>query len=270
MLVLVLKILGPVFLFGVSVVREWSMLRDKSTRQRAALVLGMGAVVTIAAAIGLVIDHNNQDAKLAAEQEDSAELRQKVTETLEEVTRARGQVEATRKELGDLKESTDAVVALYPNLPEREALELVVEELRELRARSAELEDQLTGLRLYSAVAKRDVLGYPDPYEAKSVISYSDDLTLALGDTWVERGGGFHPRCDQPTLDKFHAVTVSHPSFPFTYYALSECAFEAGKDTWRQYTDRALGILERTIQFKPPHRQHVQAYERLRARLEQQ
>ena len=186
MLVLVLKILGPVFLFGVSVVREWSMLRDKSTRQRAALVLGMGAVVTIAAAIGLVIDHNNQDAKLAAEQEDSAELRQKVTETLEEVTRARGQVEATRKELGDLKESTDAVVALYPNLPEREALELVVEELRELRARSAELEDQLTGLRLYSDVAKRDVLGYPDPYEAKSVISYSDDLTLALGDTWVE------------------------------------------------------------------------------------
>ena len=65
--------------------------------------------------------------------------------------------------------------------------------------------------------------------------------------TQVERGGGFHPRCDQPTLDKFHAVTVSHPSFPFTYYALSECAFEAGKDTWRQYTDRALGILERTI-----------------------
>ena len=113
-------------------------------------------------------------------------------------------------------------------------------------------------------------LGNPGPYEAKSVISYSDDLTLALGDTWVERGGWFHPRCDQPTLDKFHAVTVSHPSFPFTYYALSECAFEAGKDTWRQYTDRALGILERTIQFKPPHRQHVQAYERLRARLEQQ
>ncbi len=115
MFVLVLKILGPVFLFGVSVVREWSMLRDKSTHQRAALVLGMGAVVTIVAAIGLVIDHNNQAAKLAAEQEDSAELRQKVTETLEGVTRARGQVEATRKELGDLKESTDAVVALYPN-----------------------------------------------------------------------------------------------------------------------------------------------------------
>ena len=89
MFVLVLKILGPVFLFGVSVVREWSMLRDKSTHQRAALVLGMGAVVTIVAAIGLVIDHNNQAAKLAAEQEDSAELRQKVTETLEGVTRAR-------------------------------------------------------------------------------------------------------------------------------------------------------------------------------------
>ena len=113
-------------------------------------------------------------------------------------------------------------------------------------------------------------MGYPNPYEANSVISYSDDLTLALEDTWVEGGGRYRPRCDQPTLDKFHAVTVSHPSFPFTYYALSECAFEAGKDTWRQYTDRALGILERTTQFEPPHRQHVQAYERLRARLEQQ
>ena len=270
MFVLVLKILGPVFLFGVSVVSEWSMLRDKSTRQRAALVLGMGAVVTIAAAIGLVIDHNIQAAKLTVEQKESAALRKTVTETLEEVTRARGQVEATRQELGDLKESTDAVVALYPNLPEREALELVVEELRELRGRSAELEDQLTGLRLYSDVSKRDILGYPDPYKAKSVISYSDDLTRALEDTWVERGNQYHPRCDQPTLDKFLAVTVSHPSFPFTYYALSECAFEAGKDTWHQYADRAVGLLERTTQFEPPHRQHIQAYERLRARLEQQ
>ena len=75
MFVLVLKILGPVFLFGVSIVSEWSMLRDKSTRQRAALVLGMGAVVTIAAAIGLVIDHNIQAAKLTVEQKESAALR---------------------------------------------------------------------------------------------------------------------------------------------------------------------------------------------------
>ena len=117
---------------------------------------------------------------------------------------------------------------------------------------------------------QRDVLGYPDPYKAKSVISYSDDLTRALEDTWIERGDQYHPRCDEPTLDKFLAVAVSHPSFPFTYYALSVRAFEAGKDTWHHYADQALGILERTTQFVPPHRQHVQAYERLRARLEQQ
>ena len=157
-----------------------------------------------------------------------------------------------------------------PGLTEEEALDLLAEELRELYERTASLGDQLTGVRLYSDVSKRDVLGYPDPYKAKSVISYSDDLTRALEDTWVERGDQYNPCCDQPTLDKFLAVTVSHPFFPFTYYALSVCAFEAGMDTWRQYADHALGILERTTQFEPPHRQHVQAYERLRARLEQQ
>ena len=265
-LALVLKVLAPLLSYYAVYRSERKKQQDKSMWE-AAKRTGVPAAGAVLFAAGLVVDHMIQTASVEAAREQVTEEQQARKWALEDAARS-------RQERQRIEKLTAEAVAILrernPGLTEEEALDLLAEELRELYERTAGLEDQLTGLRLYSDVSTRDVLGYPDPYKAKSVISYSDDLTRALEDTWVERGDQYHPRCDQPTLDKFLAVTVSHPSFPFTYYALSVCAFKAGKDTWHQYTDRALGILERTTQFEPPHRQHVQAYERLRARLEQQ
>lgn len=260
-----LKIVVPLLSFAFVAHREWSNQRDKSIRELARRTAGK-AVIAVLVAAGLVADHIRQAASVEAAREEVAEERQARERALEEAARARR--ERQRIE-GLTAEAVSILQERNPGLTQEEALGLVGEELRELYERTAGLEGQLTGLRRYSAVSKRDVLGYPEPYKAKSVISYSDDLTRALEDTWVERGNEYHPRCDQPTLERFRALTASHPSFPFTYYALSVCAFRAGKDTWRQHTEHALEILEHTTQFEPPHRQHVQAYEHLRARLEQ-
>ncbi len=62
----------------------------------------------------------------------------------------------------------------------------------------------------------------------------------------------------------------SHPSFPFTYDALSECAFRAGDDAWRQHGDRALEILRPITRIAGHHRHHAEVYHCLRSRLEQQ
>ena len=265
-LALVLKVLAPLLSYYAVYRSERKKQQTESvwvTAKRTG-VLAAGAVVIAA---GLVVDHMIQTASVEAAREQVAEEQKAREWALEDAARS-------REERQRIEELTAEAVAILqernPGLTEEEALGLLAEELRDLYERTAGLEDQLTVLRRYSDVSKRDILGYPEPYEAKSVISYSDELTLALEDTWVERGDEYHPRCDQPTLERFLAVTVSHPSFPFTYYALSVCAFEAGTDTWRQYTEHALEILGRTTQFEPPHHQHVQAYEHLRARLEQQ
>ena len=265
MYVLGLKVLVPLLSFALVARREWSKQREKSVGELARQTAGK-AVIAVMVAASLVADHTIQSASVETAREQVAEERRAREWALEEAARARQERQRieglTAEAVGILRERN-------PGLTEEEALGFLAEELRELYERTAGLEDQLTGLRRYGAVSKRDVLGYPEPYKAKSVISYSDDLTRALEDTWVERGDEYHPRCDRPTLDKFLALTVSHPSFPFTHYALSVCAFKAGKDTWRQHTEHALEILEHTTQFEPPHRQHVQAYEHLRARLEQ-
>ena len=62
----------------------------------------------------------------------------------------------------------------------------------------------------------------------------------------------------------------SHPSFPLTHDALSECAFRAGDDAWRQHGDRALEILRHITRIAGHHRHHAEVDHCLRSRLEQQ
>ena len=108
--------------------------------------------------------------------------------------------------------------ARYPDLTGKEALDRVAEEIRELREGSADLEDQLTGLKMYSDVAELNVLG--DPGTAGSGLRYSSALTRALEGTWDERDGQLYQRCDQTSLAKFSAVARGHPAFPFAHSAL--------------------------------------------------
>ena len=266
MYILTLKILVPLLSFAFVARSEWNKQHEKSVRELARRTAGR-AVIAMVVAAGFIADHRMQATSVEAARKQVLEERQARKWAVEEAARA--QQERQRIE-GLTAEAAAILREQNPGLTEEEALSLLAEKLRELYEQTAGLENQLAGLRRYSDDSKRDVLGYPDPYAARSVISYSDDLTVALEDTWVEQDNVYHPHCDQPTLDRFLAVTVSHPSFPFTYYALSVCGFGAGTDTWRHYTERALEILERTTQFEPPHRHHVQAYERLQTRVQQQ
>ena len=244
MLVLGLKILGPSLLFAYGVYHDWSKQHDKSVRE----LVWRTAVTTVAVAAMvavIVVDHRSQAAFAAAAQEEAAEA---------------------RKSLQGLEESVAEVVAFVrerdPGLTEQEALDRVIEELRE---RAADLEDQLTGLTMYSAVSKLGVLG--ESGTAGPGLRENSPLIRALEWTWDDRDGSLYVRCDQTALAKFSAAAESHPSFPFTHYALSEYAFRAGDDAWRQHVDRALEILRHTTRIAGHHRHHAEVYQCLRSRL---
>ena len=188
-----LKILLLLLLFASGVYSEWSKQHDKSARRRRAILLT--AAMALAAAVNavlLVSDHRSQAAAVAAAQEEAAEA---------------------RNSLQGVEESVAEVVAFVreqdPGLTEQEALDRVVEELRELRERSADLEDQLTGLQMYGDVSELDVLGTPDI--AGEGLSWTSPLSQALEGTWDDRDGRLYMRCDQTVLGRFHARDVPRP-----------------------------------------------------------
>ena len=268
MLVLGLKILGPSLLFAYGVYHDWSKQHDKSVRE----LVWRTAVTTVAVAAMvavIVVDHRSQAAAVAEAQNIQAAAVAEAQKEAAFAAAAQEEAAEARKSLQGLEESVAEVVAFVrerdPGLTEQEALDRVIEELRE---RAADLEDQLTGLTMYSAVSKLGVLG--ESGTAGPGLRENSPLIRALEGTWDDRDGSLYVRCDQTALAKFSAAAESHPSFPFTHYALSECAFRAGDDAWRQHVDRALEILRHTTRIAGHHRHHAEVYQRLRSRLEQQ
>ena len=93
-------------------------------------------------------------------------------------------------------------------------------------------------------------------------------LIRALEGIWEERDGQLYPRCDSSAIDRFRAVTIEYPVFPFAHYALSVCAFSAGDDSWRPHAEEAVEIFRHTTQIDGRKPQHNQALQLLQDRLE--
>ena len=278
MYVLGLKVLVPLLVSAAAVYSEWSTERKKKQRRRAKLLTAVYVIVAAASVAGLVYDHVDQAARTAAAEEEAAAARQARERAQEEAERARqGRQQAERDAAaarlerqniaGSVQQVVDYMLELDPTLTEQQALDRVVAEFDDLRELSADLEDQLAGLRRYSDVAELNALG--DPGVAGLGLSYSSALTRALEGAWAERDGRHYPRCDQASLAKFSAAVESRPTFPFTHYALSECAFEADDDTWRQHAERAVEILRHTTELAGHHSHHDEVYRVLRGRLEE-
>ena len=278
MYVLGLKILVPLLVSAAAVYSEWSTERKTKPPRRAKLLTAVYVVVAVASVVGLVYDHVDQAARTAAAEEESAAARQARGRAQEEAERARqGRQQAERDAAaarlerqniaGSVQQVVNYMLELDPSLTEQQALDRLVVEFDDLRELSADLEDQLAGLRLYSDVAELNAFG--DPGLAGLGLSYSSPLTRTLEGAWAERDGRYFPRCDQAGLAKFSTAVESHPTFPFTHYALSECAFEAGDDNWRPHAERAVEILEHTTQLAGHHSHHDEVYRVLRGRLEE-
>ena len=279
MYVLVAKVLAPVVVFFTTVVSEWSRLRDASTRRQAMRRVTMGATVAVVVSAGLVVDHGNQTAAVATAQEDAAEAqaaRQSIQESLDaqdaDLSAARGELTETQESLSRFEGWAEEAVALMrerdPRLTQQEALARIVEELREMRERFADHEDQLTGLKSYGDMAQLNPAGLTGKVRPGSGLSESSDLARALEGAWDVDDDDVHTaRCDQAALGKFSDVTRKHPTFPFAHYALAICALGNEDPTWRQHTERALAILEHTTQIAGRPGAHAQAYEFLLARL---
>ena len=141
-------------------------------------------IPNVATEPGLVYDHVDQAARTAATEEEAERERQGRQQAERDAAVAR----LERQNIaGSVKQVVDYMLELDPTLTEQQALDRVVAEFDDLRELSADLEDQLAGLRTYSDVAELNALG--DPGVAGLGLSYSSALTRALEGAWAERDG---------------------------------------------------------------------------------
>ena len=280
MYVLALKFLVPLLVCAAAVYSEWSTEPKRKQRRRAKLLTAAYVIVATASVVGLVYDHRDQAARTAAAEEEAVAARQARQQAQNAAKMAHDgrrlaeeDAAAARLErqniAGSVQQVIDYMLELDPSLTDQQAIDRMVAEFQDLRDLSADLEDQLAGLRRYSDIAELNAWGDPGLYGPGSGLRYSSALTRALEGAWEERDDRRYPRCDPTSLAKFSAVAESRPTFPFAHYALSECAFEAGDDTWRQFAERALEILRHTTQFAGHHSHHDEVYRILRRRLDE-
>ena len=279
MLALSLKILVPLILVVVTAIHERKREPGKSMRAFTKRT-GVSVAIAVVTVGGLVADHVNQTAAvttaraeaLAAQatlgriEESAAEQAAALAATQEEAAEA-------RQALQRLEDATAEVVTLVreqnPDITAQDALAIVAEELERLRARSDDLEDQLSGLMLYRDVAELNFLGLRGLAGPGSGLRESSDLSRAMEGAWLVSGDRTQSRCDPASVAKFSAVTESHRTFPFSHAALSACAFDAGDSAWVGHAERAMEILRHTTQIAGHHRHHDDAYRLLEGRLQQ-
>ena len=234
--------------------------------------VAMGAAVAVAVSVGLVVDHAHQTAAVATAQAARLSIQESLDEQDADLSAAREELAETQESLSRLERWAAEAVALMrerdPSLTQQEALARIFEELRELRERSADLEDQLTGLKSYGDMARLNPAGLTGIARPGSGLSESSDLSRALEGAWDVDDVVVHTaRCDQAALGKFSAVARTHLSFPFAHYALAICALGNEDPIWRRHAEHAMAILEHTTQIAGRTKAHDQAYEFLLARL---
>ena len=279
MLALSLKVLVPLILVVVTAIDERKRQPAKSMRVFAKRT-GVSVAIALGTVGGLVADHVNQTAAVATARAEALAAQAalgRIEESAAEqaATSAATQEEAAqaRQALQRLEDATAEVVTLVreqnPNITAQDALAIVAEELGRLRARSDELQNQLTGLMTYRDVAELNLLGLRGLAGPGSGLRESSQLSRAMEGAWLVSGDSTQSRCDPASLAKFSAVTESHPTFPFSHAALSACAFDAGDSAWAGHAERAMDILRHTVQIAGHHRHHDDAYRFLQGRLDQ-
>ena len=275
LLVLVLKILGVMSPLVPAARREWMERRAGDGFRAFAKKMWIDATLVVVVVVGLAADHVSQavavttarevavetQQELQALRESSAETQRDLRESIAEAQQGRAEAQRARQRIQDM---TAEAVALMrerdPSLTAEEALALVTEELRELRERSTDLEDQLSGIKMYSEVAKLNVLGEHQMAEGRNGLGWNSPLFQAMEAIWDERDGEYQPRCSRDSLTKLSSVAENFPSFPFSHLALAICAIHAGNVDWRQHASRAMEILKHTAQIAGSHPHHAASY----------
>ena len=244
MFMLFLKILAPLISYVVSAHRERRELHDKSVRAVLKQTAWSGALA-VTVSVGLAVEHGIQAENLATSRTDAAmarEERRKITAALEE-------------------EHVNAEEARLAS-----------------RARIADLEEQLAGVRKYREVAYMDHRGIPG--WVGEGLSWNSDLAGAMNDVGAEEivvdpnTFGEPPAftgmlCSKSLVGKLSAIAGRHPTFPFAHFWLAQCAFGAEDSSWVQHAERATEIFRHTTQIEGHHRDHSTFYNLLLEHLPQ-
>ena len=250
---LLLKLFGPLIILTAALLRlgldnRW---RDRRTLQRRIVLRVLVGVMFAGTALiemGLVYDYITDQ----KEREYTAERALKAQEE-------RRQLSTSVAELVTLARQRD------PSLTEQQALSEITVEVRSLRQQAVQLKSELGGLKRYSSVSKLNARGLTGI--AGVGLKESSALSRALEGAYLEREGKLYPRCDVEGIAQFAKVAREHPSFPFAHWALAVCQRHAGNSEWRRHANRAVEVLNHTIELDGHHSHQDQIYQELRQLL---
>jgi cell division protein FtsB len=147
----------------------------------------------------------------------------------------------------------------YPG-PESEGLRKLGEEIEEL-------EREVSTLREYAEVARWTLHGNRSlgggTEISSPVAGWTKDYIVEQKDNRVKW------KCNRPALEYYRNMTIIHPRYPFPYYFLAKCLRALREDSWRDYAQEGIRILEKTTRIAGHDPSHDDALRELRHLLEE-
>jgi hypothetical protein len=105
------------------------------------------------------------------------------------------------------------------------------------------------------------------PFVEGQGIKYDTPLSTALRDLYVTTGSRISFKCGSQFEPQYKEIIEQFPRFPFTYLALAECMRTRGDPAWREYAQKGVSILEKTVTIEGHNQSHDDALAILREHL---
>jgi hypothetical protein len=127
------------------------------------------------------------------------------------------------------------------------------------------LENVTEAVRGFSDVAVLNPAGLP--FREGVGIKYDTPLSTALRGSYVTTETTYNFKLGREFEPQYERIIEQFPRFPFAYLALAESMRSRGEPSWREYAQKGVSILEKTVTIEGHDRSHDDALAVLRKYL---
>jgi len=138
-----------------------------------------------------------------------------------------------------------------------------VDQEKELKIQ--QLQSTTEAVRGFSDVAKLNPAGLP--FREGKGIRYDTPLSTALRDLYVTTDSTIAFKLGLQFEPQYKRIIEEFPRFPFAYLALVQSMRSRGDPSWREYAQKGVSILEKTVTIEGHDAGHDEALATLRAYL---
>ena len=136
---------------------------------------------------------------------------------------------------------------------------------REKELKIQQLQNVTETVRGFSDVATLNPAGLP--FREGVGIKYDSPLSTALRDLYVITDSTINFKLGLQFEPQYKRIIEQFPRFPFAYLALAESMRSRGDSSWREYAQKGVSILEKTVTIEGHDRAHDDALATLRKYL---